>query len=181
MRRVIYHGAKIDLALQSVVLANGETAEREVVVHRGAVALVPLLADGRVCLIRNRRYTVGQVLIELPAGTIDPGESPERTAARELEEETGYRAGRIERIADWYVSPGVMTERMYLFLCRDLSAGQLDHQLDETLEPLLVSWSEAQSMARSGQIEDAKTLLGLFLADEYLKNHIELPTEHKLF
>lgn len=168
MRRVIYHGSKIDLALQSVVLSNGEVAEREVVVHRGAVVLVPLLADGRVCLIRNRRYTIGQTLIEFPAGTIDPSESPDVTAARELEEETGYRAGRIERIADWYVSPGVMTERMYLYLCRDLSPGRLDHQLDESIEPLLVRWTDAQAMARSGQIEDAKTMLGIYLVEDYL-------------
>src|SRR4051794_17294762 len=94
-RRVIYRGRKIDLALQTVMLADGSSATREVIVHRGAVALVPMVDANHVCLVENHRYAVGKTLLEVPAGTIDPGEAPEQTAARELEEETGYRAGRI--------------------------------------------------------------------------------------
>src|SRR3954447_20138030 len=111
-RRVIYRGRKIDLALQAVRLADGSIAEREVVVHRGAVALVPMVDRDHVCLIRNYRYAVGRTLLEVPAGTLDPGEWPDVAAGRELAEETGYRAGSIPRIAEWYVSPGVMSERM---------------------------------------------------------------------
>ena len=120
-RRIIYRGRKIDLALQTVRLADGSTAQREVVLHRGAVAMVPMVDADHVCLVRNERYTVGRALLEVPAGTIDPGESPDATAARELTEETGYRAGRIARIGEWFVSPGVMNERMYLYLCEDLT------------------------------------------------------------
>jgi ADP-ribose pyrophosphatase len=166
-RRVIYHGTKIDLALQRVVLQDGSAAEREVVVHRGAVALLPVVDDHRVCLIRNHRYSVGKTLLEVPAGTIDPGETPAETAARELAEETGYRAGRIRLVREWYVSPGVFTERMYLFVCEDLQAGPTEHQLDEQLENVIVSWDEALAMVDDGRIEDAKTLLALTIYNRF--------------
>ena len=92
-RRVIFRGLKIDLALQAVELADGSRADREVVVHRGAVALVPMVDEEHVCLIKNHRYAVGKTLLEVPAGTIDPGETPAQTAERELAEETGYSRG----------------------------------------------------------------------------------------
>jgi len=133
-RRIVFRGLKIDLALQSVVLADGSIADREVVVHRGAVALVPMVDENHVCLVRNDRHAVGETLLEVPAGTIDEGETPDQTAQRELAEETGYRAGRITRIRDWFVSPGVMTERMFLYLCEDLQPGPTDHQPDERLD-----------------------------------------------
>jgi len=164
-RRLIYRGLKIDLALQQVRLRDGTIAERELVLHRGAVALVPMVDDQHVCLIRNHRYTVDRTLLEVPAGTIEPNESPDQTAERELLEETGYRAGRIRRIREWYVSPGVMNERMYLYLCEDLRPGPVDHQLDEQLQTVVVSWEEAMAMADDGRIDDAKTLLALIICD----------------
>jgi ADP-ribose pyrophosphatase len=164
-RRVIYRGLKIDLALQSVLLADGTRADREVVVHRGAVALVPMVDLEHVCLIENHRYSVGKTLLEVPAGTIDEGESPEQTAGRELQEETGYRAGTMRRIRDWYVSPGVMTERMYLFLCEDLEPGPPHLELDERLKTVIVPWEEALAMVGDGRIEDAKTMLALTICD----------------
>jgi ADP-ribose pyrophosphatase len=165
-RRVIFRGLKIDLALQSVRLRDGTVAEREVVLHRGAVALVPMVDEGHVCLVRNRRYAVDRTLLEVPAGTIDPGESPDRTAERELLEETGYRAGRIRLIREWYVSPGVMNERMYLYLCEDLQPGLVRPELDEQLEAVIVPWEEALAMAADGRIEDAKTLLALMICNK---------------
>ena len=162
-RRVIYRGRKIDLALQSVVLADGSLADREVVVHRGAVALVPMVDADHVCLVENQRYAVGKVLLEVPAGTIDPGETPEQTAVRELGEETGYRAGRMVRVRDWFVSPGVFSERMFLFLCEDLQPGPTRHELDECLKPVIVRWDEALRMVHDGRIADAKTMLALLL------------------
>ena len=157
-RRVIYRGRKIDLALQGVRLADGTIQEREVVLHRGAVALVPMVDDDHVCLVENHRYSVGKTLVEVPAGTIDPGESPDATAARELAEETGYHAGRIERVAEWYVSPGVFNERMFVYYCMDLTPGATDLQPDERLTPVVVPWSEALRMARRphrGRQDDA--------------------------
>lgn len=164
-RRIIFRGRKIDLALQEVALRDGTTAEREVVMHRGAVALVPMVAPDRVCLVRNRRYAIGRTLLEVPAGTIDPGESPEQTAERELLEETGYRAGSIRRVRDWFVSPGVMDERMFLFLCEDLQPGEVRPELDEELETVVVPWTDALAMVHDGRIEDAKTILALLLCD----------------
>jgi ADP-ribose pyrophosphatase len=164
-RRLIYKGLKIDLALQSVPLADGTAADREVIIHRGAVALVPMVDDEHVCLVLNHRYSIGKTLLEVPAGTIDEGESPEQTALRELREETGYRAGSIRRLRDWYVSPGVMTERMYLFLCENLEAGLAQLELDERLETSVVPWNEALAMIDDGRIEDAKTILALTICD----------------
>lgn len=168
-RRVIYRGVKIDLALQTLNLPDGTSIEREIVVHRGAVALVPMVDPSHVCLVRNRRFAVGKTLLEVPAGTIDPGESPAQTAARELAEETGYRAGRVRHIRDWYVSPGVMTERMYLFLCEDLKAGPTEHDVGEELETVVVPWAEALAMVHDGRIEDAKTIIALTICDR-MKN-----------
>ncbi|WP_435016543.1 NUDIX hydrolase [Tundrisphaera sp. TA3] len=165
VRRVIYRGRKIDLALQEIRLPGGTTEEREVVVHNGAVALVPMVDRDHVCLIRNFRYSVGRTLLELPAGTIDAGEDPDATADRELAEETGYRAGRIARIAEWWVSPGVMNERMYLYLCEDLTPGETDHQPDERIEPVVLAWDDAMAATRDGRIQDAKTMLAMLLCD----------------
>ena len=164
-RRVIYRGKKIDLALQAIALPDGSITRREVVLHRGAVAMVAMVDRDHVCLVRNHRYTVDQVLLEVPAGTIDPEESPDETAPRELAEETGYRAGRIARVGEWLVSPGVMNERMFLYLCEDLTPGPTHHQPDESLQAVVVPWDEALAMARDGRIEDAKTMLALLLCD----------------
>jgi ADP-ribose pyrophosphatase len=168
-RRVIYQGSKVKLALEPYRRADGTDAERELVIHPGAVALVPMVDDQHVCLVENERYAAGKTLIEVPAGTIDPSESPELTAARELVEETGYRAGRISRIREWYVSPGFLTEKMYLFLCEDLVAGATDLQPDEHLRPLVVRWEDALAMACDGRIEDAKSIVALLVCDRLRK------------
>lgn len=162
-RRIVYQGAKIDLALQQVRLDDGSIAEREVVLHRGAVALLPLIDPDRICLIENQRYAIGKTLIEVPAGTIDPGESPDQTARRELREETGFDADRLDFVREWYVSPGVMNERMYLFICRGLRPGPPRTQPDENLVNRIVTWDEALAMVDDGRIEDAKTILALLI------------------
>lgn len=166
-RQIVYRGRKIDLALQEIQLADGSKAAREVVLHRGAVALLAMVDEHQLCLVRNDRYAVGATLLEVPAGTREPDEPPEQTARRELAEETGYIAGRITRVARWYVSPGVMSETMWLYACQDLRPGPTQHQPDERLEPVLVSWDDALAMIHDGRIDDAKTMLALLLGDRW--------------
>ena len=144
-------------------LADGTVKRREVVRHPGAVTILPLVAPDRVCLIRNYRVSVGQTLIELPAGTLEPGEDPQRTAVRELQEETGYQAGRMELLHTFYLSPGILDERMHLYLATDLRPGPAARERGEEIENLLTAWDEALRMASDGTIRDAKTLVGLLL------------------
>ena len=164
-RRILYHGTKVDFTLQTIRLADGGLADREVVVHPGAVAMLAMVDDDRVCLVRNERFAVGETLLEVPAGTREPDESPIETAARELTEETGYTAGRIEPMGSWWVSPGVLSERMFLFLCTDLTPGPTSHQPDERLQAVVVPYVEALAMVADGRIDDAKTMLALILGD----------------
>jgi ADP-ribose pyrophosphatase len=166
---VIYRGAKFDVALERYQRADGSHTERELIIHPGAVALVPMVDDEHVCLVENERYAAGKTLLEVPAGTIDQGESPECTAERELVEETGYRAGRIKRIREWYVSPGFLTERMHLFLCEDLAPGPQKLEADERLRPVVVQWDDAIARVRDGRIEDAKSIVALLICDQLKK------------
>jgi ADP-ribose pyrophosphatase len=145
--------------------SDGKSHVREIVEHPGAVTILPLLDDGRVCLIRNHRVAVGKTLVELPAGTLEPGEDPLETARRELREETGYRAKSFEKLTEFFMSPGIMSERMHLFVARDLVAGDAQREAGEKIENLVVSLEEAMRMALEGTIEDAKSLVGLLYYD----------------
>jgi ADP-ribose pyrophosphatase len=164
-RRVIFRGRKLDLALEAIKLPDGTSTEREVVVHRGAVALLAMVDRDRVCLVRNQRYAVRTTLLEVPAGTLDEGEDPLATATRELREETGFTADRITPLTQWWVSPGLFTERMHLYLCEDLTPGATDLQPDERLEPVVVAWADAVNMVWSGEIQDAKSMLAILWED----------------
>jgi ADP-ribose pyrophosphatase len=150
-----------------VVITREEATgkQREVIRHPGAVAILPLLDDGRVCLVRNRRLSVDEELIELPAGTLEPGEDPQATAARELAEETGYQAEVIQHIHSFFLSPGILDERMHLFVAQGLRPGETNLQPDEEIHNLLVRWDEAVQMALDGRIHDAKSLIGLLYYD----------------
>lgn len=147
--------------------ADGAIHSREVARHPGAVTILPRLDDGRICLIRNYRVAVDQTLIELPAGTLEPGEDPAATAARELEEETGYHAGEVRRLCEFYMSPGVLSERMVLFLATGLAPGPTRLEGGEQIEPFIVAWDEAMALVRRGEIRDSKTLVGLLWYDRF--------------
>ena len=164
-RRIVFTGRKIQLAVETTALPGGAALEREVVLHPGAVVILPWLDGERVCLLRNHRPSVGKTLLELPAGTLEPPEGPEAAAVRELEEETGYRAGRWRKLLEFYPSPGVLSEQMHLFVAQELTPGPMHLEADEQLVPELVAWSDAMRWALDGTIRDAKTLVGLLLWD----------------
>jgi ADP-ribose pyrophosphatase len=147
------------------LLASGQTRRREIVRHPGAVVILPMVDEDHVCLIKNYRVTVGRYLLELPAGTLEPPEPPAETARRELEEETGYRAAEWRFLQHFYLSPGILDEKMHLFVASDLTAGSPHREPGEEIENLIVPWATALEWAESGQIEDAKTLVGLLLGD----------------
>lgn len=144
-------------------LANGQEVVRDIVHHPGSVVILPLVEPDRVALIRNERVAVGRPLVELPAGTLEPHEDPAETARRELTEETGYRAERVERLGEWFMSPGILNERMYAFVASGLTPGPTALEAGEEIELLVVTWPQALGMIRSGEIADAKTIAALLM------------------
>ena len=145
--------------------ADGSRRTREVVRHPGSVVIVPLVSEREVCLVEVVRVAVGRTLLELPAGTLDRVESLEEAARRELAEETGYRAGRITFAGAMWMSPGILRERMHLFVAEDLIAGPQALEPGEQIRTRVVTWDEAISMCLDGRIDDAKTIAGLMLTE----------------
>ena len=144
---------------------DGREHVRDTIQHPGAVAILPLLPDDRLCLIRNFRPAVGQTLIELPAGTLEPGEDPLSTAHRELAEETGYQAARIEPLCQILMSPGILHERVHIYVASGLTPGPMQLESGEQIEPLWVDWAAAMQMVDCGEIVDGKTVAGLLFYD----------------
>src|SRR5262249_15620901 len=145
---------KIQVAIDTTVLADGQSVERDVIVHPGAVAILPLVDSVHVCLLRNRRPIVGETLWEIPAGTLEPQEPPESAAIRELAEETGYRAADWRKLTEFYPSPGVLTERTHVYLARDLTPGPRHLERGEEMESEIVAWEQAVAWALDGTIRD---------------------------
>jgi ADP-ribose pyrophosphatase len=154
--RTVYEGRLFDVTLEQW----GEQ-EREIVEHPGAVAIVAVDRDGQVTLVRQRREAARKQLLELPAGTLEEGESPLESAKRELEEETGLRGGRWQEVAAFYTTPGFCRERMHLFFAEDVEPGAANPADDEELE--LVHWRVDEIVGRLTELEDAKTIVGLTL------------------
>jgi ADP-ribose pyrophosphatase len=162
-RTIVHTGRKIQVAIDESAGRDGQTIRRDVILHPGAVALLPLLDADHVCLLRNHRPSVGQTLWEIPAGTLEPGEPVEQAAVRELAEETGYRAGRWRKIHAFFPSPGVMNECTHLFVAEELVPGKMNLEADETIEPQVVPWAQALAWCLDGTIRDAKTLVAVLL------------------
>jgi len=142
------------------------TVKKQVIIHPGAVVIIPIVDEDRVCLIRNFRVAVGKKLIELPAGTLDRGdEPPQLTAVRELKEETGFRAQHWRELPAFFMSPGILNERMHLYVAEGLTLGEPAREPGEEIENLIVDWKEAVRMAEVGEIEDAKSLVAILLWD----------------
>jgi ADP-ribose pyrophosphatase len=162
-RTIVYEGPRFRVGRVATPLLDGGTLHRDMVVHPGAVAILPVVDAGHVCLLRQHRFAIGATLWEIPAGTLEPGEAPQSAAERELAEETGYRAASLRPLADFFPSPGILDERMYLFVAEGLTPGATDLQPGEDIRPEVVPWEQALSWARDGTIRDAKTLIALLL------------------
>jgi len=158
---------RVERAVQTT--ADGVEHPRDVIRHPGAVTILPILDDGRICFVKNYRVAVDETLIELPAGTLEENEPPKVTATRELAEETGYRAGRIEFLTDFRMSPGILDEKMHLFLATELQPGEMSLEPGEEIETMLVDRREALEMVRDGRIHDSKTMLGLLYYETFCR------------
>lgn len=164
--RRVYEGKVLALDVDEVEEPGGIRAIREVVRHRGSVACLAVHADERVVLVRQYRYAVDQAVWELPAGRLDPGESPEAGARRELEEETGLAAGRLEPLSVFYTTPGFCDEAMHLFRATQLASVPPRPEQDERIEVRTCSLDEAREMIGCGEVKEGKTLVALLLECE---------------
>jgi len=164
-RQIIHEGRKIKVALDTSPGPNGEPIRRDLILHPGAVVILPVIDRGHVCLLRNERFVIGETLWEVPAGTLEPGEPIESAAARELVEETGYTAQRWRKLGHFFPSPGVLDEKMHLFVAEELTAGIARPEADENLEPKTVQWADAVRMAMDGSIHDLKTVAAILMWD----------------
>src|SRR5438270_927089 len=130
-RQIVYEGRRIRVAVESLVRPDGRTAAKEIILHPGAVAVLPFVDAEHVCLLRNYRFPLSETLWEIPAGTLEPGEDVRHAAQRELAEESGYRAGSCEKLTAFYPSPGVLNEVLHVFVARDLTPGEPRLEIDE--------------------------------------------------
>lgn len=161
--RLLLQTARFDVVEIDQQTRDGGAKPRQVVLHPGAVVIVPMVDADHVCLIRNERVAVGKTLIELPAGTMEPPATPHAMAVRELKEETGYTAERWRELPSFYMSPGILRERMHAFVAEGLTAGEHAREAGENIDNLVVPWSEAIAMVDRGEIEDAKTICALLM------------------
>lgn len=170
-RKTVFRGYVSQLDVLQIRTANGRRFERELIRHPGAAIVIPRLPDERLILIRQLRIATGGKIWEFPAGTLEKGEPPRACALRELEEETGWRAGRIRQLVEFYPTPGISTEKMCLFLAEDLrktGEGKLDP--DEELQVRIFSPAQVERMIRRGAIVDGKTILGFLFFQRYARN-----------
>ena len=164
-----YEGVIVDVDLDKAVLPNGRIATREVVVHPGGVAVLPLNDDGTVTVVRQYRYPFSQVLTEIPAGKLDQGEEPRTGALRELKEEIGAQVGELIDLGAIYPSPGFCQEVLYLYLAKDLTYGDCCPDEDEFLEVARVPFDSLAEQVMSGEIKDGKTVAAVLKAKILLK------------
>jgi ADP-ribose pyrophosphatase len=159
----VFEGRVVNVTVDTVS-EGGLTYQREVVHHNGSAVIVPVFDDGTVALVRQYRHPAVRYLLEVPAGTLAKGERPELGAARELKEELGLVAARLEKLSEFFVSPGFLEEKMWIYLATELSEGEQALEDDEIIDVVRLPIGDALEMITSGEIEDAKTIIGLMLA-----------------
>jgi ADP-ribose pyrophosphatase len=165
-----FHGRAFDVRRDQIRLPDGTITSLDIIDHIGAVTIVPVDHQDRLWLVRQYRHAAARMLLELPAGALHPGEPPEACAQREMREETGMAAGRLVKIGEFFLAPGYSTEYMLVYLATDLRPDPLPSDLDEFLSVETVGFPHAFELIAQGEIQDAKSLVGLFLARPYLEN-----------
>ena len=158
----VYKGKLVQLVVDTIK-EQGKVHTREVVLHPGSAVILALDEDLSVFFVRQYRHATRRYLLELPAGSLEPGERPEDTAVRELQEEVGLRAQNLEKLCEFFVSPGFLQEKMWLFLATGLTKGQQRLEDDEILDIVRLPFTEALERVSAGEIQDAKTIIGLLL------------------
>ncbi|MGB7847405.1 MAG: NUDIX hydrolase [Candidatus Acidiferrum sp.] len=166
---VVYQGKVFGVRRDEVLEPGGLRATREVITHPGSVVVLPVLADGRIVMIRQYRHATRQYLWELVAGRIDEGETVKEAAARELLEETGYRAKRFTEFMDVFPTPGFLEERMHILLAEGLKEGEAQPEEDEKITSRLYGVQELKQMMRSGKLRDAKSIAGILYYLTFLR------------
>jgi ADP-ribose pyrophosphatase len=161
----IYQGRIFNVRVDTIRDGDAEY-DREIISHRGSAVVVPLFADGTVAMVRQYRHAAKETLLELPAGSLDEGETPEIAAVRELEEEIGFQAGKLEQIAEFYVSPGFLDEKMFIFLATELTRTKQNLEIDEIIEVERIPLEIAVATVERGEICDAKTIIGLTIVGQ---------------
>ena len=156
-----YHGRLFNVDLSELEMESGVHTLREIIIHPGAVCMIPLAEDGKLLFVTQYRHAAGRRLLELPAGTLEPGEEPQTTAIRELQEEVGFLPGTTEPLGGFFVAPGYTTEYIHLFICSELQASVLPGDDDEDIEVVSLTLDEALAAVDSGEICDAKSVIGV--------------------
>jgi ADP-ribose pyrophosphatase len=172
-REIVHVGRRIRVGFDTVTGPDGSEIKRDVILHPGAVVILPVLDADHVVLLRNHRWVVGETLWELPAGTLEPGEDLLEAAKRELLEETGYSAERWRSLGFLYASPGVLDEKLHLFVAEQLTPGEQNLEPDERIEPKIVRLEDALRMCVNGDVKDAKTITAILLW-ERLRTEVRL-------
>lgn len=163
--KLVFDGNLLKVYSDKVELPNGKEAEREYIKHPGAVAVVPITEGGKIVLVRQYRYATGKALLEIPAGKLDKGEKPEECALRELEEETGYVAKKLQKLSSIYTTPGFTDEIIHLYIAENLTFAKQNLDEDEFLNVEIYTKDEVKKMIMDGRINDSKSMLALLLAE----------------
>jgi ADP-ribose pyrophosphatase len=169
-REYVHRGRILDLSLSRFMSETKGEVEIEIVHHNGGAGTLPLFDDGTVALVRQWRYPLARYSLEIAAGRIEPGHTPEETAARELEEELGYRAGELRKVGEFFVAPGYCEEKIFVYLARKLEPSEQNLDDDEEIEVARMPFTEALARVHSGEIDDAKSIITILLAARLTQN-----------
>lgn len=169
-RETVYHGRAFNVRRDEVKLPNKRSMHVDVIEHPGAVTILPVDEEGRILFVRQYRHAVGTQLLELPAGTLDPDEQPDACALREIREETGFAAGKIVKLGEFFLAPGYSTEYMLVYLATNLNHDPLPKDKDEFITLVAIPVKKAYELAMNGELMDGKSLAALLLAQPYIRN-----------